>query len=328
MRKILTLIVGFSLLVTVSVSAQEQEETTTSPTVLIDFSTLDEGGNAPTLGFEELFGGNFATSLFSEDEKAAIQASLFLYPREREEDNRWRVELASSSRRVAAVRKSGVQSVPVTRTVEGFAEAGENVLGVRVFFPDGNFNGWALLRPPFTIPFGDSRFVEFGLIENVSEIEYINLTIYGLNHPHGVSVVLEDQAGTQKEYFMGFLNFTGWRTMTWRNTQYLGNINKRTLEESLPVYPNLTNRMRLVGVRFYRSSEVDGGDLVTYIKDVSVGYERQSVTALQDFDHEDQWQIEATQDRERHQAESRRLGNTELLRFLERGRQQAGQQPQ
>ena len=355
MRKISNLMVmmGIGLLIAVGVSAQEagvdaqdegviaqdegviaQDEGVTAlsedagaqdkGTMLLDFTTLPiEGGQFPVLDFDDLVGSEIASSLYSEDEKELIQVSLAIYPDEA--DNRWRVELASSSRRPEAVRKSGVQSVPVTRTVPGFADAGENVLGVRVFFPDGNFNGWALLRPPFKIPFGDERFEGYGLIENVGDIRNVELTMYGLNHPHGVSVVLEDQNGGQREYFMGYLNFAGWQTLTWENNNYLDNINKRDLEQLPPLYPTFANSLRLVGVRFYRNSESPGGDLITYIRDMRVTYDLQEPVEDRDFEHEDVWNIETDFNEDRQRLEVRRLGNTEVLRFIERKKQEEGQ---
>ena len=334
MRKIskLMAIVGIGLLIAVGVSAQEdvQGAPVTSPTKLIDFADLIEGGNAPVLDFDQLV-GNLATSLFSEAERAAIQASLAIYPREQEADNRWRVELTSSSRRPEAVRRSGVLAVPARRTVEGFVQEGENVLGVRIFFPDGNFNGWALLRPPFSIPFSRAEgrnFEGFGIIDNVGEIEYIDVRLYGLNHPHGVSVVLEDQDRNQREYFVGYINtgLPGWQTLRWENGDYLANVNKRTFEQAPPLYPNFATRLRFVGLRFYRSSEFPGGDLITYIKDIRVGYERQEAIEDPDFDHEDEWQIEALQNTERQRLENRQLSNTEVLRLLEFGKQRLGAQ--
>jgi len=122
------------LVVSFSVTAEES--------VLIDFSTLtadlEDGNNEATLvDFSEKAGVGF-----TEEEKELMVTSLAI--------ENWDVQLASSSRTVQNERLSYTQEAPVRDDAQQFA--GENVMGVRVHFPEEPYNSYAMIKPPFEIP--------------------------------------------------------------------------------------------------------------------------------------------------------------------------------
>lgn len=299
--------------------------------VLIDFATLtrDYPADQPRHNERTLVDYSIAAgSSFSEEEKAEMRVSLAI--------DSWEVDLASSSRRVDTIADSMVRSAPVR---EGAARyEGETVMGIRVRFPTESFNSWALIRPPFEIPaFSDvdevdpednslvtpqeeqgrgRKFDNFGVVKNVGVLRSVSMNVHGLNFPHGVSIVLQDENNNQHEIFMGNLQFDGWRTLEWRNPNYITEVRNREVR-TMPLYPNLSPMRKLIGIRIYRDASQLGGDFITYIKDITLTYDRAVLQLERDIDDESVWGILQDREQARRDAELRRLGNIQVLRYLE-----------
>jgi hypothetical protein len=315
--------------------------------VLIDFSKLvpdmDNGENRQTLVD---YSGTTQGSSFTDEQRAQLKTSLVLKTlREVEEsraDGGWQVTLASSSRSVTNDSLSYVTRA----TSKGFFEGEQSVMGVRVHFPVEPYNSWALIKPIFDIPayefstveddgtitaadlenqnfYALSRFEDgYGVLKNVGAIKSIAVRVYGLNFPHFLSMVFENERGEQKVVPMGTLNFDGWARLTWENPAYIQDLRARTMR-LYPLYPADSSHIRFVGLLIQRDAASVGGDFVTYFKDVEVIYDK----AIQDpesadIDDEATWRIRSDREAERAVRESKNFGRDQVLRYIE-GQKQA-----
>jgi hypothetical protein len=257
-----------------------------------------------------------AGSGFSAEERAEMQSSLAI--------SQWGIELASSSQTSENQRNTLVREAVVQPNAERFAN--ETVLGLRVHFPSMPINSWALLKPPFDIPpyasaegaagTQSDKFVGYGVVHNVGILKSLSLNVYGLNYPHTVSVVLENDRYEQQEIFLGSLEFDGWRTLVWNNPNYLEDVRLRDIHV-YPLYPSYTPFVKLVGIRFYRLGSEDGGDFVSYVKDVSVTYDLAEIEIERDIDDESVWGILEARERRRKDAELQHIGTRKLLEYIE-----------
>ncbi len=315
---------------------------------LIDFSALagdvTVGGKledqATMLDFSSEAGASYTA-----EEKALMMSSLAI--------GDWDVELASSS------RTSGNMAFTMTQPVKS-TQYGV-VLGARIKFPEGSYNSYALIKPPFEIPAystptkyvanatpqvqdlkpdeiaalnqksnakkGDANYVTGndkyegrGVLKNVGPIKQIKVRAYGSNYPHGFAIRLKDQSGNISDIFMGYLNFDGWKEMTWQNPNYIWDVRNRELR-LLPLYPQADPYVKFMGIIVYRDGATVGGDFVTYFKDVEVTYDKAIITPTRDIDDEAAWGILSEREGARKKAEGKRLGNVQVLRFLEQQKQ-------
>lgn len=302
---------------------------------LIDFSLLNADttiGDPPVdqheatlIDFAEVAGTSFTAQ-----ERDLMKSSLFI--------GNWEVDLNSSAQTALSQSNTKVLPAQVRAGAEKYSE--QYVLGVRIMFPSEPYNAWALIRPPFEIQAyanpsiidENGRVVDvpnmaaedsgtkfengFGVIKNVGVIKQIGVSVYGVNFPHSLTVILQDENNEQVEVFMGYLDFDGWRTMVWDNPNYIEDVRDRELR-SYPLYPSLAPMRKLVGFRVYRDGATQGGDFVTYIKDVTVVYDGARLQLEEDIDHDGLWGILEDRENDRRTAELNRLGNQQVLRFIE-----------
>lgn len=305
--------------------------------VLIDFTKL---GADQTVGANKTPTENGATMIdysgvagasFSDADKAAMKSSLAL--------GNWQVTLASSARSVAN------QSVTMTKEAmtnasakpfNGEEMASKKILGIRIHFPVEPFNSWAMITPPFDLPaYADKdsfasgklvvadadkgkgeKFNGYGVVKNVGVLKSLSITVYGANFPNGIGVIVSDQDGVEQTLFMDYLQFDGWRTLTWNNPNYVADVRNRELRK-FPLYPRGMPFMKLVGVVIYRDAAQEGGDFVTYLKDIKITYDKAILNPVTDINDEAIWGILQQRAEARRLAELKRLGNIQVLRFLE-----------
>lgn len=323
---ILLLVVGAALLfASAGVFAEES--------ILIDFSTLAadyavSGSDVPTENEATIIDfGDKAGTGFTEEEKALMKTSLAL--------NNWEVALASSSRTVFNQSNSMTKEVPVRDDAKKFP--GEKVLGVRVHFPMEPYNSWALVRPPFEIPMymrktvvaedgtvtedpediNRTKYDGFGVLKNVGVVKSVSMNILGLNFPQGVEIILKDQSNKEMPIFMGYLYFDGWRTLTWNNPNYITEVRNREITR-FPLYPKATPSVKLMGIRFSRDKAQEGGDFITYIKDITVTYDKAVLSLDMDVNNEEVWGILGKREESRRTSEFEKLGEIQVLRTLEK----------
>ena len=314
---------------------------------LIDFTKLSAdqvlGANkAPTENAATLVDySNVAGASVSDADKAAMKSSLAL--------NNWQVVLASSSRSVVN------QSVTVTKEATTTAKAkqfngqdmaSKKILGVRIHFPTEPFNSWAMIQPPFDIPaYADKdsltggkmvvadadkgigeKFNGYGVVKNVGVLKSLSITVYGANFPNGLGVIVADQDGNEQTMFMDYLAFDGWRTLTWDNPNYITDVRNREVRK-FPLYPKGMPYLKHVGIIIYRDAAQEGGDFVTYVRDISITYDKAIIDTERDINDEAIWGILQQRNEARRIAELKRLGNVQVLRFLEQQKMDATTKP-
>lgn len=298
--------------------------------VLIDFAqlTADFPSDTPMENQATMvdFSG-VAGSSYTEEEKALMKSSLAI--------QNWEVILSSSSR---TVRNQSLSLARPARVRDGAANfAGATIMGLRIHFPTEPYNAWALIRPPFELPAymdkasvgGDGRltvsedeagrgrmFDSFGIVKNVGVVKSIKANVHGLNFPHSLSVILQDENNEEQEIFLGNLQFDGWREMKWENPNYISETRNRDLRV-FPLYPKSAPMRKLTGIRIYRDASHEGGDFIGYIKDISIVYDKALLTLERDIDDEGTWGVLQKREEARRNAEMRRLGHIQVLRYLE-----------
>ena len=155
------------------------------------------------------------------------------------------------------------------------------------------------------------------MVKNVGVIKSIKVNVYGMNYPMHMAVVLVDDQEQTQQIPLGHLEFDGWRELTWNNPNYITEVRNREIVK-YPLYPCTAPSVTLDSLQFYRDAMHEGGDFITYVKDVKVVYD---LAVIQDVDtdlnHEEVWGILAKREEERRNAELSRLGNLQVLRYPE-----------
>ena len=307
-------------------------------TVLIDFSSLepdivaDENGK-PTINKRTVMDFSKVSAIsFDDTQKALMRTSLALTD--------WEVQLNSSARIVANMQNSIVKSAPV---ISG-PFAGKNIMGVRIVFPTAPVNANARIMPAFDIPAfepmadidengqvvegsqkpnayrfrknGDDQSA-FGVLDNVGTLKSVSLTTYGYNYPHAVYVLLKDNDNVERRYYMGTLNFDGWKNLIWNNPDYITDIRNREIKV-YPLYPRGLPYAKLSGIYITRDAAHDGGDFVAYFKQIDVIYDKAVAQTERDIADEDLWGIVTEKEHIRQANEMKRFGSQQVNRFIEK----------
>ena len=308
--------------------------------MLIDFTLLDadcvsdDNGNATQNKHTVMDYSVSAGATFTEDQKDLMKTSLAL--------PEWEVQLNSSAKTVSSLADSQVVAAPV----KGEADvpfAGSNVMGVRIVFPTWNSNANAKIVPPFDIPAyeplaeaddngerqeptdeekasGKTLFEDgYGVVKNVGTVKSIKVTTMGMNYPHGLYVLMSDNDGIERRYFMGYLGFDGWKELRWNNPQYLSEIRNREIRV-YPIYPRGLPYVKFEGFQITRDASHTGGDFIGYFKDVSIIYDKALLTSDRDIADEDLWGIIGKQEDARQNAEMQKFGNKQVNRYLEKAK--------
>ena len=332
MKKTLCLFAAAMLLVGGAAFAEES--------MLIDFTLLDadcvanENGDNTQNRHTVMDYSVTAGATFTNDQKELMRTSLVLPD--------WEVTLNSSAKTVAALADSKVVAAPVKESAD-VPFAGKNVMGVRIVFPSWNSNANAKIIPAFEIPAyeplsdaddngnrqeptdeqkasGKTLFEDgYGVVKNVGTIKSIQVTTMGMNHPHGLYVLLKDNDGVERRYFMGYLGFDGWKELRWNNPQYLTEIRTREIRV-YPIYPRGLPFVKFTGFQITRDAAQDGGDFIGYFKDVKIIYDKALLSSDRDIADEDLWGIITSKERARQNFEMSRFGEKQVNRYLEKAK--------
>lgn len=306
--------------------------------VLIDFTQLqadcvNDENDRPTQNKRTVMDFSVAAgATFTEDQKDLMKTSLAL--------PEWEVQLNSSARNVGSLAESRVVAAPVKDSAK-VPFAGKEVMGVRIIFPEMACNANARIVPPFIIPAyepladaddegvrqeptdeqkasGKTLFEEgYGVVKNVGTVKSIACTTMGMNYPHALYVLLADNDGVERRYFMGYLGFDGWKTLIWNNPQYISEIRNREIRV-YPIYPRGLPFVKFTGFQICRDAAHIGGNFIGYFKDVKVIYDKALLTSDRDIADEDLWGIITKKEAERQSAEMQRFGNNQVNRYLEK----------
>ena len=298
---------------------------TAETSVLIDFATLVEDSDQENEATIVDFASEAGTG-FTDEERLEMKTSLAI--------SNWEVELASSSRNVVNSARSMIKAVQVNDNAARFG--GETILGVRIHYPEERFNSFATVRPPFEIPAymrkqtlqGDGTLIDdptdirgtkfdgFGVVKNVGVIISVSANVYGNNFPNGFAIVLKDQNNNEQQIFMSYMDFDGWRQLVWRNPNYITEVRDREIQRST-LYPLAETMRKIQSLVFYKNASQVGGDFIAYIKDITITYDKAVLDTSRDIDEEEVWGILRDREKARRAAAFSKLGNLQVLRYLE-----------
>jgi hypothetical protein len=274
-----------------------------------------------------------AGATFTDQQKSTMKSSLTY--------KNWEVVLNSSARNAVSTALSQTAAAPVKADAR-VPFAGKEILGARIVFPTSPVNANARIVPPFDIPafeaasdVDDNGNVQpgqasvtqatrfeggYGVLKNVGTIKALSVTTQGMNYPHGLYVLLKDADGVEKRYFMGYLNFDGWKELRWSNPAYVQEVRAREIR-LLPVYPTTTPYVKFAGFLVTRDAADIGGDFVCYFKDVKAIYDKAVLTTERDIADEDIWGIVSDRERAKQKLEMTNFGQKQVYRFLEAEKQ-------
>lgn len=274
-----------------------------------------------------------AGATYTDQQKTLMKSSLSF--------RNWEVVLNSSARNVASTALSQVVAAPVKAEAK-VPFAGKEVMGVRIVFPDSFVNSNARIEPPFDIPAFEpaadvddsgnvtptgspskstTRFEDgYGIVKNVGTIKALSVTTQGMNFPYGLYVLLNDPDGNEKRYFMGYLNFDGWKELKWNNPAYVQEVRAREVR-LVPIYPTATPYIQFAGLQITRDAADEGGNFVGYFKDVKVIYDKAVLTSERDIADEDVWGIISERETAKQNLEMTKFGLKQVNRFLESEKQ-------
>ncbi|WP_024653380.1 flagellar filament outer layer protein FlaA [Borrelia persica] len=263
----------------------------TSETVPNDDSSKSEPGEL-VIDFAELSKDSSSTNLDLTDyvDRVYSGASSIMKPEDMILDlgiDNWTVLLTPSARMQAYVKNSTVVSAVVKSDSKRYP--GETILGVRVLFPS-RIQSSAMVLPPFQIPFyageDGNQFVGKGLIDNVKIMKEVKVAVYSLGHDVDLEVLFEDMSGMEYVYPLGSLKFKGWADLLWTNPNYLPGISSKIANDNVPNYPLPSSKMRLKAFRVSKFHTLKEQNLIFYIKDVRVIYDKLSISMDSDIDNE------------------------------------------
>lgn len=242
----------------------------------------------------------------------------------------WSVELCSSANTVQNNMYSYCRPV----TSESNFGGPTTVLGIRVHFPAWRFLSWAMVKPPFEffVNYDNGQFVNektegemnslpMGVLVNVGKIKAVMVWVYGLNYPHQIALRLKDREGRIQEYFVTSTYYEGWRRPSWINPDYAPDIRDRAIER-IPLYPLSYPYIKLDSFIIYKPETSTGGDYITYVKDVTIEFERALIKESLDINDESVWNILSDQQLDRRVTELRQVSETLYLRNQETLRRQ------
>ncbi len=274
-----------------------------------------------------------AGATFTDQQKSTMKSSLTY--------KNWEVVLNSSARNAVSTALSQTAAAPVKADAR-VPFAGKEILGARIVFPTSPVNANARIVPPFDIPafeaasdVDDNGNVQpaqasvtqatrfeggYGVLKNVGTIKALSVTTQGMNYPHGLYVLLKDADGVEKRYFMGYLNFDGWKELRWSNPAYVQEVRAREIR-LLPVYPTTTPYVKFAGFLVTRDAADIGGDFVCYFKDVKAIYDKAVLTTERDIADEDIWGIVSDREKAKQKLEMTNFGQKQVYRFLEAEKQ-------
>lgn len=306
---------------------------------VIDFSLLtadavaDESGNPTQNARTVMDYAKAAGSSWTSEQKALMKTSLAL--------NQWEVELNSSSKEAVALSTSRTVAAPVNQNAN-VPFAGQNVLGVYVLFPKWAHNASAKIVPPFKIQAyellsdadangnrlaptdeqkGQYLFDNgYGVVRNVGTLKSVSVTTFGDNYPHKVYVLLGDQDGISRRYYMGNLKFDGWKTLVWNNPNYLSDVRAREIRV-YPIYPRGLPYVKFEGFEVTRDASDAGGHYVGYFKDVKIIYDLAVLTTDRDINEEDLWGVIKQEEKDRQDREMANFGEKQVNRYLEQSKE-------
>ena len=301
------------LLVLCTVVAFAQRENTSFP----NLTSTEESAKRTLINFTELvdtplsysYGASLGIQLESSETEQLVQSYNL---------ENWKVVVQSSMRYPQVLAKSMVK----VSDVKGGIYQGQQVLGIRAYFPNYNYDMAIEIMPPYS-PFnaifqegGFNAYKNKGYLSNVGDIYKATVTVYGLRQEEHLFIVTEDSKGNTYEYSFGPLNFIGWREMIWENPNYL--IKDTSARINLPIYPQYSSDLVLKSIKIVHSSYHSNPDFVTYFRDINIIVDEAETSIDTDIESEEIWEIIKENTYERSSVKIKALDMELYFDFLEK----------
>jgi len=282
--------------------------------ILIDFSNLE--GTA--IDFSAQAGENWTP-----EEKAMMTLDLSI--------KNWSVRVNSSSYTTKARNKTEILTIN-----DSLEYPNQNVMGIRVYFPERYANSYAEITPPFEIPsYYENKnnpdgmgtlFIYKGVVRNVGTIKKISVRVLGNNFRYALYVRIKNRLGDTKDVFVGYLNFVGWRTISWINPHYQWELdNRNKSRDSVPYYPYEFPFVKLAGIIIQRTNTEVTGNFVTMIKEISVEYEEEFIDLGEPATRQEgMFKIYKEELMERAHAETKNIDVKIFNEWIEKGKMHKG----
>lgn len=302
-KKPIIFLILFNLFVLLKIIAYED--------VLIDFNNLQD----TTIDFSK-YAGDFWTE---EQRKEMI---LNLQPQH------WLAKINKSSWTNEAKERTYI--IPVTNSLQ---YPNQTLLGIRAYFPERKANSYLIVKPPFSIPsFYDNpnkitgegdMFLYKGVIRNVGIIRKISVRLLGNNFKYAFYVRVKNHKGIERDIFIDFINFIGWRSPAWVNPHYEYELKVRDQQKNeRPYYPDEYPYIKFEAFIIHRAEPEVTGNFVTMIKSVSVDYDKQFLeVGKEEYLQEQTFGIYHEQLVERSKQEMKGVDERIYLEWLERKKQ-------
>lgn len=277
--------------------------------ILIDFNNLEN----TTIDFSR-----YAKSI-SVNEELIQEMKIDLNP------DRWSVKVNSSSATMKAIHKSYV--FPIKNSM-AFKE--KVVLGIRIFFPERHANSYAIIEPPFDIPiyYDDPKnitgqgnlFLNKGVVRNVGVVRRLSVLALGNNFRYSLYVRVKDHKGEEKDVFIGYMDYQGWKTKSWLNPNLDFDLSMREYDKRRrPHYPDEYPHLKFVYLMVQRNESEVTGNFVSMIKEIKVEYDEAIIsTGITEDNQEEIFGIYQEELVERVKAEMNNIDKQIYLKWAEK----------
>lgn len=121
-----------------------------------------------------------------------------------------------------------------------------------------------------------------GVIHNVGDVKEVVCRVAGRNYRNGVAIRVRNHNDEVSEYFLGYTDFVGWRTLRWQNPSYIPADEMEPFR--LPLYPTEIPYLAMDSLVVYRDGNDLGGDFVTYVDYIKMDYDLAVPAAQLDID--------------------------------------------
>ncbi len=182
--------------------------------------------------------------------------------------NKWVVRFNSSSDYAVTRQNSYTKSVKTKK--------GETVLGARIHFPWHNAYAHATVKPPYEIMEYDDKGklanIGNGVCDNVNIVKEVAVEVSGRNYRNRLLVRVIDQNRKFRDFFMGYLDFIGWKRLVWTNPYYITHVDQRKLFRP-KLYPREIPYYKFHSFIISRPENGVIGDFIVYFRKVTMNYD-------------------------------------------------------
>lgn len=236
--------------------------------VLIDFNNLED----TTVDLTRLRGEGW-NDYWTEEQKKQLKVDI--------SPKNWIVKVNPTSWTYESRERTYIQLVRNSLSYPNIT-----ILGLRIFFPERYANSYAEIYPPFKIPsFYDDpekptglgvKFLNKGIVRNIGVLRMVSVRFLGNNFKYTLYVRLENQKGVQRDIFIGYMDFVGWKTKSWINPHIEYELKLKEIKKTeRPYYPSDFPYVKFIEFIIHRADPQATGNFACMFKDVTIEYDEE-----------------------------------------------------